>query len=171
MTAKLSTSKTKNNNTSTSTSSSSTPSKHKSTSSASTSTNTNLKMSVFDKAPNPKFFTNSEDSSRRNSESLQKQTTEDFALIEIESAVHFWAQNMHATDLTNDQIRGFQLSLAKNLIAKFANHWEAEQPLKGHAFRSIQVAHGRVDSVLSSAAKQNNIHSFKSRIPSSICMW
>lgn len=82
-------------------------------------------------------------------------------LTEIESAVNFLinALTQRLTDISEEKFVTLRKRLTELLQKRFENHWYQEKPMKGSAYRcmNISIDDGSVDSVLSQAGEEVGI--------------
>lgn len=79
---------------------------------------------------------------------------------EVRSAVDFFALCLQSrASLTREQIEMFKGSMEQAILEKFKNHWHPTKPLKGNAFRCINIDNvtNMVDPILVEAAETSKI--------------
>lgn len=67
--------------------------------------------------------------------------------MEIAQAIDFLGRLLQAR-LDEEKLSLFKHELAGILKARFANHWDPQQPSRGNGFRSISNLNGQLDPVL-----------------------
>lgn len=67
--------------------------------------------------------------------------------IEIGQAVDFLSRLLQ-TKLDQQQVILFKQHLTQILKARFADHWDTQQPSRGNGYRSISNFNGQLDPVL-----------------------
>jgi len=93
---------------------------------------------------------------------------------ECESASGWWTTQINATiapPLDKEQLSTFQQVLCQILEEKYRNHWYADEPERGSAFRSIIYDNRTIDQVLLDAASRAKIHNLKTRLSNEVIMW
>lgn len=77
---------------------------------------------------------------------------------EVRSAIKFLTEVLSRNSKVNqEQIQTFQDTLEGLIIARFENHWHPNKPLKGNAFRYINIEMTGIDPVLLKATKASGI--------------
>lgn len=93
---------------------------------------------------------------------------------EISSAVTFLVEFLSSKkELSYEQIELFRCSLEAYMTHKFKNHWHPESPLKGNAFRCLNVDSTAVDPLLRQAActSQFSPSYFQELFPDGLALW
>jgi len=91
-------------------------------------------------------------------------------LIEIKTACQFLT-NYISSQVTESQSKLFGLILSTLLRAKYASHWDLNNPNKGNAYRAITIFNERLDSTILSAAQAASIPNIGKYLPSDLCLW
>ncbi|XP_049847935.1 protein BTG2-like [Schistocerca gregaria] len=96
---------------------------------------------------------------------------ERLALVpEILAAAAWWANRIEG--LSNEQMELFRQNLASALVEKYRGHWDASEPTKGSAYRSILFDEFNCDRVLQAVARNTFISQFECRLPAeAVVMW
>ena len=77
---------------------------------------------------------------------------------EVRSAIKFLTEVLSRNSKVNQgQIQTFKDTLEQLIIARFENHWHPNKPLKGNAFRCINIETTGIDPVLLKATKASGI--------------
>ncbi|KAI7886698.1 BTG-domain-containing protein [Lichtheimia hyalospora FSU 10163] len=76
--------------------------------------------------------------------------------IEIAQAIDFLGRLLQAR-LDEDKLSLLKHELAGILKARFANHWDPQQPSRGNGYRSISNLNGQLDPVLAYASKKAGV--------------
>lgn len=89
---------------------------------------------------------------------------------EITIATDFLAQYLlpHISEM---QLESFKSSLSKLMNKKFLNSWDFNIPIKGNAFRAINIIESRLDSLLVQAALDSNFELKSEFFPQSFVLW
>jgi hypothetical protein len=91
---------------------------------------------------------------------------------EVEIASWWWTSQLKLQDLSQEQVLAFQNNLMEILLSRYMNHWYEDDPLRGHAYRSILWENNKVDPVLVAAAERSKVKDIGSRINSPpLVMW
>lgn len=91
---------------------------------------------------------------------------------EIEVASWWWTTQLRLNDLSQEQVLLFQNCLTDLLLQKYQNHWYEDNPLRGHAYRSILYEGNKLDSVLLQAAEKAAIKNLNDRLQATpMIMW
>lgn len=77
---------------------------------------------------------------------------------EVRSAIKFLTEVLSRNSKVSDEkIQTFKDTLEQLIIARFENHWHPNEPLKGNAFRCINIETTGIDPVLLKATKASGI--------------
>lgn len=77
---------------------------------------------------------------------------------EIRSAVNFFHKHLNTnSSLSSEQTRNFRDVLERLITDKFQNHWHPYKPLKGNAYRCINIERTQIDPVLVKAADEASV--------------
>jgi len=77
---------------------------------------------------------------------------------EIRSAVNFFQKHLNTnSSLSTEQTQKFRDVLERLVTDKFQNHWHPNKPLKGNAYRCINIERTQIDPVLVKAADEANV--------------
>lgn len=77
---------------------------------------------------------------------------------EVRTAIKFLSEVLLRNSKVNEeQVQKFKDTLEQLMIAKFQNHWHPNKPLKGNAFRCLNIDHTAIDPVLLTATKASGI--------------
>ena len=77
---------------------------------------------------------------------------------EVRWAIKFLTEVLSRNSKVNqEQIQTFNDTLEQLIIARFENHWHPNKPLKGNAFRCINIETTGIDPVLLKATKASGI--------------
>jgi len=93
---------------------------------------------------------------------------------EVRSAVNFLKKQLDTRpSLSNEQTKNFSDILERLVTKKFQNHWHPNKPLKGNAYRCINVDRTHVDPVLVKAAEEASISllDVMSLFPDGFALW
>lgn len=95
---------------------------------------------------------------------------------EVRSAVDFFALCLQSrASLTKEQMDIFKGSMEKAILEKFMNHWHPSKPMKGNAFRCINIDNitNMVDPILVEAAGTSHINVSEIQImfPEGLDLW
>ncbi|XP_003387825.1 PREDICTED: protein BTG2-like [Amphimedon queenslandica] len=90
--------------------------------------------------------------------------------IELACACEFLARMMLSKNLPVQFIKPFSERLGELLEKKYKNHWHPENPRKGSAYRCIRI-NGKMDPVLSEAAKVTGLSNISLYLPREFTMW
>ncbi|ORZ22006.1 hypothetical protein BCR42DRAFT_405307 [Absidia repens] len=92
--------------------------------------------------------------------------------IEIAQAVEFLGRLLH-TKIEQDSLTDFKEKLAELLKAKFADHWDTQQPFKGNGFRALTNFNGQLDTIIVKAANNSSISTtaLLTHLPRDFVLW
>jgi len=93
---------------------------------------------------------------------------------EVSSAVNFLSGYLLSnTELSQDQIELFRDNLEYLITERFQNHWHPNSPLKGNAFRCLNVDSTAVDPVIVKASYASGISplQFQQLFPDGLALW
>ena len=77
---------------------------------------------------------------------------------EVRSAIKFLSEVLSRNSKVNqEQIQKFSDTLEQLIISRFENHWHPNKPLKGNAFRCINIETTGIDPVLLKATKASGV--------------
>lgn len=77
---------------------------------------------------------------------------------EVRSAIKFLSEVLLRNSKVNqEQVQKFKDILEQLMITKFQNHWHPSKPLKGNAFRCLNIDTTAIDPVLETATKASGI--------------
>ena len=78
--------------------------------------------------------------------------------VEVRSAITFLTEVLLRNSKVNEeQANKFKAILEQLMIAKFQNHWHPNKPLKGNAFRCLNIDTTAIDPVLLTATEASGI--------------
>ena len=93
---------------------------------------------------------------RKRCQEIERNTTK--MKDEVRSAIKFLTEVLSRNSKVNqEQIQTFKDTLEELIIARFENHWHPNKPLKGNAFRCINIEMTGIDPVLLKATKASGI--------------
>lgn len=93
---------------------------------------------------------------------------------EVSSAVNFLTDYLSSnTELSHDQIELFGDNLEYLITERFQNHWHPNSPLKGNAYRCLNVDSTTVDPVIVKASYACGISpsKFQELFPDGLALW
>lgn len=93
---------------------------------------------------------------------------------EVRSAVNFLKEHLETTtSLSPKHIDLFRDNLEYLMIERFQNHWHPEKPLKGNAFRCLNVDSTAIDPLLVKASTASGISplTFQQMFPDGLALW
>ena len=90
--------------------------------------------------------------------------------VEVACACEFLARMLMTRHVPYQFIRPFSQRLEELLTVRFENHWFPENPGKGSAYRCIRI-NGRMDPVVTEAAKVTGLTDIGSFLPKEFTMW
>ena len=93
---------------------------------------------------------------------------------EVRSAVNFLQKQLNtSSSLSSEQTKKFRDTLENLVTDKFQNHWHPNKPLKGNAYRCINIERTQIDPLLVRAAEEANISllEFVSLFPDGFALW
>ena len=92
---------------------------------------------------------------------------------EINSAVKFLTQFLSQTELSPDQIAVFRDNLSFLITERFQNHWHPSSPLKGNAYRCLNVDSTTVDPLIMKASYTSGISpsKFQALFSDGLALW
>lgn len=77
---------------------------------------------------------------------------------EVRSAIKFLSEVLSRNSKVNqEQIQKFNETLEQLITSRFENHWHPNKPLKGNAFRCINIETTGIDPVLLKATKASGV--------------
>ena len=77
---------------------------------------------------------------------------------EVRTAIKFLSEVLLRNSKVNEeQVQKFKDTLEQLMITKFQNHWHPSKPLKGNAFRCLNIDTTAIDPVLLTATKASGI--------------
>lgn len=89
---------------------------------------------------------------------------------ELSCACEFLARILLSKNLPIQFIKPFSKRLEELLEARYRDHWHPENPRKGSAYRCIRI-NGRMDPVISEAAKVTGLSNIARYLPKEFTMW
>ncbi|KAK3601936.1 hypothetical protein CHS0354_038793 [Potamilus streckersoni] len=92
---------------------------------------------------------------------------------EIAAAVVFMSRLIRLNDcIPKEKAEEFSDHLTELLLEKFKNHWYAENPQKGQAYRCIRVTPvSPIDPLLNKAATLSGLNYSDLRLPTELTIW
>ncbi|XP_065056358.1 protein BTG3-like [Rhopilema esculentum] len=95
---------------------------------------------------------------------------------EVTSAAQFICGKLKENyRLNNEQCERFKTNLEELMLQRFQNHWHPEKPLKGNAYRCININHVEcvLDPMLKDAAVESfiSIDELKATFPDGLALW
>jgi len=93
---------------------------------------------------------------------------------EVRTAVNFLQKQLDTVpSLSSEQTKKFRDTLEELVTVKFQNHWHPKKPLKGNAYRCINVDRTQVDPLLVKAADEASISllDFMTLFPDGFALW
>lgn len=77
---------------------------------------------------------------------------------EVRCAIKFLSEVLlRSSKVNEEQVKKFKDTLEQLMITKFQNHWHPSKPLKGNAFRCLNIDTTAIDPVLLTATKASGI--------------
>lgn len=77
---------------------------------------------------------------------------------EVGTAIKFLSENLLRNSVVSEeQVKIFRGTLEHLMVTKFHNHWHPDKPLKGNAFRCLNIDNTALDPVLLTATKASGI--------------
>ena len=77
---------------------------------------------------------------------------------EVRSGINFLSEVLLRSPTVNEeQVQKFKDALEQLITSKFENHWHPNKPLRGNAFRCINIEETAIDPVLLEATKASGI--------------
>ena len=89
---------------------------------------------------------------------------------EIQIATQLISQYL-APYYEEERLNRFRETLVDAMVQKYSNSWEVDNPLRGNAFRAINVIDNRLDSLLIRTAQLSGVHLSPTFFPKSIVIW
>lgn len=89
---------------------------------------------------------------------------------EVSCACEFVARMLMTRHVPYQFIKPFSTRLEELLMIRFKDHWHPENPGKGSAYRCIRI-NGRMDPVVTEAAKVTGLTNIGSFLPKEFTMW
>ena len=93
---------------------------------------------------------------------------------EIRTAVNFFQKHLNtSSSLSTEQTQKFRDVLEHLVTDKFQNHWHPNKPLKGNAYRCINIERTQIDPLLVKAADESNVplSEVMSIFPDGFALW
>ena len=95
---------------------------------------------------------------------------------EIQHATHFLCEKLKENKhLSDEQCELFGTTLESLMLQRFRNHWHPDKPLKGNAYRCININHEEcvLDPMLKEAANESFIDAedIKTTFPKGLALW
>jgi protein Tob/BTG len=96
---------------------------------------------------------------------------------EINSAVRFLSNILHATDASNalspDQLVAFRQSLEVAFATRYRDHWFPDRPSRGSAYRCVRIANRKLDRLLAGAGAEVGLSEpmLQRLLPAELTLW
>jgi len=93
---------------------------------------------------------------------------------EIRTAVNFFQKHLNtSSSLSTEQTQKFRDELERLVTDRFQNHWHPSKPLKGNAYRCINIERTQIDPLLVKAADESNVplKEVMSIFPDGFALW
>ncbi|KAJ7392645.1 negative regulation of cell proliferation [Desmophyllum pertusum] len=93
---------------------------------------------------------------------------------EVGSAIKFLSEVLSRSSKVNqEQVQKFKDTLEQLIIARFENHWHPNKPLKGNAFRCLNIETTGIDPVLLKATEASGISPsiLQEIFPGGLALW
>ncbi|XP_032241044.1 protein BTG1 [Nematostella vectensis] len=92
---------------------------------------------------------------------------------EVSSAVNFVVSNLTNTSLSSEQVGQFKENLEQLITERFQDHWHPNKPLKGNAYRCLNVDTTAIDPLLVKASLASGFSPLKLQevFPDGLALW
>lgn len=93
---------------------------------------------------------------------------------EVGSAIKFLSEVLlRSSKVNQEQVQKFKDTLEQLIIARFENHWHPNKPLKGNAFRCLNIETTGIDPVLLKATEASGISPsiLQEIFPGGLALW
>ena len=95
---------------------------------------------------------------------------------EVQSAAHFVCEKLKENShLSDEQCELFRTTLEELMLKRFENHWHPDKPLKGNAYRCININHEEcvLDPMLNEAAMESfiDVEDLRTTFPDGLALW
>lgn len=89
---------------------------------------------------------------------------------EISTTVSFFSQYL-IHNVEHEKVSDFQRNLTDVLINAYTNHWDPVRPLKGSAYRALNIISGQLDATLTMAAQSLKIENVNTLFPENLVLF